>query len=244
MIRLKGKYMKKAILSFDEQKNKFTPFQILSGLSFLFLFIAIGLAVCLFFRPVYYTHMESRGLAEKTGYSEEEIRLNYDALIDWCSPFNREKLSFPTLPSSESAISHFEEAKVLFNLFFILGTAGLIGAVASIIVYRRKKNFKYLLVSAITVVVLPLAVGIFALIDFDAFFVLFHKLAFNNDDWIFNPATDPIIRLLPESFFEKCALIIVGTVILGAAVLFICYITRRKSTPEPDLLPKKRNYIY
>lgn len=207
-----------------KEGNYFSPFQLLSGISFLFLFIAIGLAIALFFRPVYYSHMESERLSERTGYSEEEIRENYDALIDWCNPFHSGKLEFPTLPSTESAISHFEEAKVLFNFFFLLGFSGFCGALASIIWYTKKRNRTYLLVSSLTVIIIPVLFGIYALIDFDALFIKFHEIAFNNDDWLFNPKTDPIIRLLPESFFEKCAFVIVGTVIAGAVALVAAYI--------------------
>ena len=40
--------------------------------------------------------------------------------------------------------------------------------------------------------------------NFDRFFVMFHGVFFNNDAWIFNPATDPIINVLPETFFLHC----------------------------------------
>lgn len=38
-------------------------------------------------------------------------------------------------------------------------------------------------------------------VNFDRMFVLFHQIFFNNDDWLFNPATDPIILALPQEFF-------------------------------------------
>ena len=31
-----------------------------------------------------------------------------------------------------------------------------------------------------------------------------HKILFNNDDWLFDYETDPIIYLLPEEFFLTC----------------------------------------
>ena len=40
-----------------------------------------------------------------------------------------------------------------------------------------------------------------ALIDFDGFFVAFHRLAFRNDLWLLSPRTDLLIRLLPETLF-------------------------------------------
>jgi integral membrane protein (TIGR01906 family) len=41
-------------------------------------------------------------------------------------------------------------------------------------------------------------------VGFDTFFIKFHELFFSNDDWLFNPATDPIINVLPEQFFMYC----------------------------------------
>ena len=52
--------------------------------------------------------------------------------------------------------------------------------------------------------------------DFDSLFVLFHRLAFTNNLWLLNPATDLLIRLMPLSFFITYAAAI------GAAWLIIC----------------------
>ena len=46
----------------------------------------------------------------------------------------------------------------------------------------------------------PIVLGFFMAIGFDRFFILFHETIFNNEDWLFNPATDPIINVLPEQF--------------------------------------------
>ena len=53
-----------------------------------------------------------------------------------------------------------------------------------------------------------LAVFILAATDFDAVFVAFHHLAFTNALWLMNPRTDMIIRLMPETFFMKYALMV------------------------------------
>ena len=40
--------------------------------------------------------------------------------------------------------------------------------------------------------------------NFDSFFITFHHLLFNNSNWLFDPATDPIIDVLSEGFFAAC----------------------------------------
>ena len=51
--------------------------------------------------------------------------------------------------------------------------------------------------------VLPLLIGLGGvLIGFDQFFTLFHQILFVGDDtWLFDPAKDPVIMILPETFF-------------------------------------------
>ena len=38
-------------------------------------------------------------------------------------------------------------------------------------------------------------------VDFTRCFTIFHEIFFTNDLWIFDPATDYMIRMLPEGFF-------------------------------------------
>ncbi|GMA47726.1 integral membrane protein [Tetragenococcus muriaticus PMC-11-5] len=43
-------------------------------------------------------------------------------------------------------------------------------------------------------------------VGFDQFFITFHEVFFTNEDWLFDPATDPIINVLPEQYFMHCFL--------------------------------------
>ena len=42
--------------------------------------------------------------------------------------------------------------------------------------------------------------------DFTKYFILFHKIFFTNDLWMFDSATDYMIRMLPEGFFSDMVL--------------------------------------
>ena len=191
------------------------------GILFLLFFISIGLCIAIYVRPLYYIHLEE--LSQTTGAPVEMIKENYDALIDWCSPFVRGELSFPSLPSSESGISHFVEVKVIFNLFFSMLFLCPIFLAGLIYLQHKRGNRSYLITSPIIVCVLPLIVAAACSIDFSKAFVIFHKIMFRNDDWIFSQYEDPIILFLPESFFMQCALVIVATVLLGCVVLWSLY---------------------
>ena len=199
------------------------------GVLFLIFFISLGLAIALYFRPFYYMGMER--ISEETGAPVEMIKENYDALIDWCSPFCTEELDFPSLPESASGVSHFVEVKVIFNLFFVMLCVTPMFLAGLIYLQYTRGNSSWMLASPIIVCVPPLCIGLACAIDFNRIFVLFHQLVFNNDDWLFSPYEDPIILLLPERFFMQCALIIVGTVLLGCgALLTLYFINKRKYT--------------
>ena len=64
-------------------------------------------------------------------------------------------------------------------------------------------------------------IGLAALIDFNAVFVQFHHIFFDNDQWIFDPATDYMIRMLPEGLFYDFV-IRIGGIFLGIlGILFV-----------------------
>ncbi|MGN1267781.1 MAG: TIGR01906 family membrane protein [Dorea sp.] len=55
-------------------------------------------------------------------------------------------------------------------------------------------------------------------IDFTACFTIFHKIFFTNDLWLFDPATDYMIRMLPEGFFAS---MVVRIVAIFVGILFL-----------------------
>lgn len=206
------------------------------GILFLIFFISVGLAIAIYVRPLYYMGMDR--ISEETGYSKEIIKENYDALIDYCSPFYSDELDFPSLPESETGISHFEEVKVIFNLFFVLLFVTPLFLAGLIYIQHKRGSSSWLPASPVIVCILPLLIGLACAIDFNRIFVLFHEIVFQNDDWIFSPYEDPIIMFLPERFFLQCALIIVGTVLIGCITLLTLYAFKRRRKNSPEFAAK------
>lgn len=60
--------------------------------------------------------------------------------------------------------------------------------------------------------------GIAFAIDFTRCFTIFHEIFFTNDLWIFDEATDYMIRMLPEGFFSDMVLRI-GTAFIGMLIV-------------------------
>lgn len=63
-------------------------------------------------------------------------------------------------------------------------------------------------------------IGLAALVDFNALFVQFHHIFFDNDLWIFDPATDYMIRMLPEGLFYDFV-IRIGAIFVGILTLLM-----------------------
>lgn len=65
-------------------------------------------------------------------------------------------------------------------------------------------------------------IGVAAVIDFNALFVQFHHIFFDNDLWIFDPATDYMIRMLPEGLFYDFV-IRIGAIFLGILAVLLVF---------------------
>ena len=61
--------------------------QILTSVSLTLCLICLAVVITLNFRPLYYFDIGYFNLVERTGYTEEIIRENYDVLIDYNSVF-------------------------------------------------------------------------------------------------------------------------------------------------------------
>ena len=227
-----------------EAPERFRWTDIPTGIFFLIALIAIGLAIAINFRPLYYLNISWLNLPEETGLNAVIIRENYDALIDYCCPFFRGDLVFPSMRASASGISHFAEVKSLFNIIYIAGAISLVAVIVIFIFKSRAGQYKFLLVTGIVTLVLPLIVVILSLINFNALFTVFHMIMFRNNDWLFNPETDPVINILPETYFLECAMIIAAVVIIGAVIVIIRYFIKKKNRKVTRLLPIKKNYYY
>lgn len=129
---------------------------------------------------------------------------------------------------TEREKTHMADCKVLFDGGFAIrkGAAVVFAALTLLLVFKKKFSLRrFLKYAALFSVIIAAAAGILAVaasIDFNACFIVFHKLFFNNDLWILDPAEDLIINILVEPFFADMALKIA---LYCAAVLAVIVIT-------------------
>lgn len=151
--------------------------------------------------PSLYLFLKIEHLNELVSLSVHRVMLNYnDLMLYLLSPFVK-TLRMRDLPTSVSAASHFYEVKNLFQLVLAIF---LVLLALLIVAKYHKIDFSLDRRMALLFMVLPLVVLPFAMMNFDAFFVVFHGIFFHNSDWLFDPVTDPIINVLSENFFASC----------------------------------------
>ena len=174
-------------------------------------------------KNIYYNDIDKLNIESMIDLSREDIIENYDYLIDYNLSWNAGEFELPSLPSSPNGKIHFEEVRDIFQnvkvLTIITGIISIIGGILQI----RKGQFKFLRNASILIVIMPILLAIPIAINFNACFIMFHKIMFSNDYWIFNPIIDPVINMLPEAFFMHMGVAILAIMIVVSAILQLMY---------------------
>ena len=90
--------------------------------------------------------------------------------------------------------------------------------------------------------VLAVFIGIWVTIDFNKVFTAFHEIFFDNDLWIFDPAEDYMIRMLPQGLFYDFVLRIGGIffVLTAAGLAISIALCRTKKQVEKNRKNSKK----
>lgn len=209
-------------------------FTVLLAVALALALLTGSIAVPILCRPFYYAQIGPLGLEESTGLTEAEIKTAFDEMMDYCQ--GGEEFSTGVLRWSESGKSHFTDVRFLFQLDLQVLVGALALAAACLLLIRRGRHRPALLLgrgpafwAGAGLGGLFLLVGALAAMDFDRAFVVFHALFFpGKDNWLFDPAQDQIINILPQAFFRNCAILILGLLAVGCAALIVFDLTRKR----------------
>ena len=200
-------------------KKKITFF---IGFTFLTLFIlSFSVAVTINFRPLYAVIIDYLQITDIVDLSKEQILLNYRILLDYLNTPWVNSLNMPNFPSSASGLFHFFEVKKLFMLVYLILIISGVGTVWFFQLLNRKRQSWRLLPYFRWSMLIPLVVLLALVVRFDTLFLLFHQVFFNNDAWLFNPATDPIILALPAEFFMHSFLLVFGLIEVSLVLSYL-----------------------
>lgn len=190
------------------------------------LVLSASIAFTINFTPLYSFDIDYLNIEQMTGLSKDIILDNYRILMQYLNLPWITELKMPDFPASESGLFHFYEVKQLFLLdYAILGVSAVVAGLFLRMVkkdqgYWRMMNPLRLMIAA------PLAALAIIFMNFDRLFVAFHGVFFNNDAWIFDARTDPIILALPQDFFMHCFVLVF--VLLELVLVLVYFWVRRK----------------
>lgn len=185
-----------------------------------FFFISCGTIIPCTFRPFYYWSIGPLRIESSSGYSYSQIKTAFDDVMNFIwrgAPFKTGDLAF-----TAEEESHFADCIPLFRLQLILFIVGVVLFVTyyiltwkKVIPSKRFKNLSPVSYGAMLTLLLMAVIGIFAAVNFNLLFEIFHKIFFpGKSNWTFDPNTEQVINILPESFFLECAIFIISVVII------------------------------
>ncbi|MBI5305826.1 MAG: TIGR01906 family membrane protein [Chloroflexi bacterium] len=123
----------------------------------------------------------------------------------------------------EREIKHMVDVRVVIANVRVFWVADLLLLVAALVILGRAKATRALAASglrdgAILTIALFIGLGAFAAVGFNQFFILFHKVFFEGDTWLFN-VTDSLIQFYPLPFWIATTMTLVGVTVVEAVVI-------------------------
>ncbi len=174
-------------------------------------------------KSLYYYDVKKLNISDMSGFSEDEIKQNYDYLIDYNLNKNVGEFHLPTIEYSREGKIHFEEVRNIFQVikkvFYISGIISVLGIILNI----KNKSIRFLNMTSIMTILLPIITAIPLVINFNYFFIKFHEAVFSNDYWIFDPNIDPVINMLPQDVFFHIGILILAIVLIISILLQMSY---------------------
>ena len=196
-------------------------YQTLMAVLTVLLVLSAAVTLVLLLRPLYDLGIRILKLPEKTGISYEVCQRNYRALIDYNLLFGPKTLVLPDFPVSKEGLAHFAEVKQMLTVIQIACWTLLPVVTALSFLSKRWKAYGWMKAAAFAVIILSVMVLAALLIDGNGTLILFHKIFFRNDYWIFDPKTDPVIQILPPEIFVMAGAAILVLMLIGAVILLV-----------------------
>lgn len=190
--------------------------------------ISFAVVFTVFFKPLYYFDINYLNIDQISGLDAETIKENYRILINYQSIFYQGTLNLPDFVMSDSGRIHFEEVKRIFEAIQVMMVISGLILIPMTIKKIKEKEYRFLRLTGLITIIVPTVLGFLAALDFERAFVLFHQIVFRNDYWIFDYRTDPVITILPETFFMHCFMLIVVIVCLLAIICLGYYRYQQK----------------
>lgn len=136
---------------------------------------------------------------------------------------------------NEREKEHMVDVKNLYNKVITFRSVSVIFIAIMVLISlgtgdytRLEYNLNNLGISLMLVTGGIVTISVFAFLDFNAFWIMFHKMIFTNDLWLLNPATDRLINMVPEPFFKGLVYRIIISFIVVMVLFYGLYFTMKR----------------
>ncbi|MDU2664767.1 MAG: TIGR01906 family membrane protein [Clostridium perfringens] len=193
--------------------------------------VVFSVIVTLNISPILYSlFIKLNKIPNYNNLSKEEILNDYNNIIHYLNSPQEEVLKFKNFKISPIGEFHFLEVKEIFSSLYLICLACLILGIILFILLKKFKlkiSLKAFNIFFYEVLFIFLGLVLSFYLNFSKVFTLFHKIFFNNDYWIFDPKKDPIINVLPESYFLFLAIFILFLVMILSITSKIFYTLKK-----------------
>lgn len=118
---------------------------------------------------------------------------------------------------TEDEILHMEDVRNLFRFakIYSLGISFL--TIYFVLTAKKRELKKFFKLSFL----IPILIVLPAIINFDIFWIFFHKVLFRNDLWMMDPYESLMINLLPQEVFNKITINVITTFFIFSFIFIV-----------------------
>ena len=178
---------------------------------------------------LYKSGFERYDVSQTSGLAESELEKAAAGLISYFNSAEEyisltvEKDGEPFELFKQREVAHLKDVKGLIRLDYqvLLGTLVYVLAYAGVSLFWRRDWRRLawgVAAGSRLTLILILALGLSALLNFEQLFLQFHLISFANELWMLDPTTDYLIMLFPQGFWYDAALTCAG-ITAGLAII-------------------------
>lgn len=205
-----------------------------AALSMIVILLVTSIDKNCFNRDFFRAEYASLNTAEELGMTQKDLLKATDVLLDYLQDDRNDiKVNVTIKGTRQEAFNaresaHMVDVKTLYQFALVLRNVAIVLFVLSLVymIVRLKKgaltilSINYMKTAVLAAIFFAMLAG-WAYVDFDAFWTTFHRIAFRNDLWLLNPATDLMINLFPSAFFSSMVFRIVAMFAGSFLALFV-----------------------
>ena len=227
------------------------PIKFVYGLSIILIIVLSSINYHSFNREFYQNTYQQLNTHETIGVTKDELIDSTEVLLDYLQD-NRNDLSIDVVQRGQEKqmfnqleIDHMVDVKNLYQSAMTLRVISIVVFLLLTILYltEMKSEWFYAMFKGYQYALLGFGIILFGIVsyvivDFQGFWILFHKILFTNDLWILNPLTDNLILMVPQEFFNQLVINIIVTITVSLVILYLImwYLAKPKKMAQLNIV--------